>query len=89
MTARLRVALVPGILTLLVSACANGGNVPPNVAVRRCGGAGIGRISMDGKLAQYSKNLDPQASPSGIAAGPDGKMWFVETNPAKMGRVTL
>jgi virginiamycin B lyase len=49
----------------------------------------IGRITMQGKISQYSRGVTPDAGPTGIAAGSDGRMWFVEWWIDKMGRVTL
>lgn len=52
-------------------------------------GAKIGRISMQGTIHEYSRGLNPQGGPSDIIAGPDGRMWFVETHADQTGRVTL
>jgi virginiamycin B lyase len=30
----------------------------------------------------------PNAQPYGIAAGPDGNLWFMETNANQIGRIT-
>jgi hypothetical protein len=49
----------------------------------------IGRVMMRGAISEYSNGLDSQAGPTGIAAGPNSRMWFVETNLDKTGRVTL
>ncbi|MBV8530845.1 MAG: Virginiamycin B lyase [Candidatus Eremiobacteraeota bacterium] len=49
----------------------------------------IGRITMHGKIREYSKGLTSQAEPTDIVAGPDGRMWFVETASDKTGRVTI
>jgi streptogramin lyase len=51
--------------------------------------AKIGRISKDGAVTEYSKNLDPSSFPTGIAVGPDGNMWFAATDLDKTGRVKL
>lgn len=48
----------------------------------------IGRITMDGKIREYSKGLNPKAGPTAITTGPDGNMWFV-TLTDKTGRVSL
>jgi virginiamycin B lyase len=47
----------------------------------------IGRITMQGKINEYSRGITAQAAPTGIAAGPDGRMWFVENWIDKTGRV--
>jgi virginiamycin B lyase len=49
----------------------------------------IGRITTHGKVTEYSKGLLSQNGPSGIAAGPDGNMWFVATRTNQTGRVRL
>jgi len=49
----------------------------------------IGRITMQGKISQYSRGVSPDAGPIGIAAGSDGRIWFEEWWIDKMGRVTL
>jgi sugar lactone lactonase YvrE len=52
-------------------------------------GSRIGRITMNGKVTQYRQGLDRASAPTGIAAGPDGNIWFVEFRADKTGRVTL
>jgi virginiamycin B lyase len=52
-------------------------------------GSKIGRITTAGKITEYAKNLAPKSQPTGITAGPDGNMWFVESTANKMGRVNL
>ena len=44
---------------------------------------------MRGKINEYSNGLDSQGAPTSIAAGPDGRMWFVESWVDLMGRVRL
>jgi virginiamycin B lyase len=51
--------------------------------------AKIGRITMQGQINEYSKGLDPRAAPTGIAAGPDGRIWFVESFTDRTGRVRI
>jgi virginiamycin B lyase len=51
--------------------------------------AKIGRISMQGKINEYSRGLNSQSGPSDITAGPDGRMWFVETKADETGRLTI
>jgi streptogramin lyase len=49
----------------------------------------IGRISMNGKIAQYSTGLGSSSEPTAIVQAPDGSMWFVETATNRLGRVKL
>jgi len=49
----------------------------------------IARITMSGKIHEYSRGLDISAEPTGITAGPDGNMWFVESSRDRVGRATL
>lgn len=49
----------------------------------------IARITMSGKIHEYSRGLDISAEPTGITAGPDGNMWFVESGRDRVGRATL
>ncbi|MFZ0032852.1 MAG: hypothetical protein WAK84_13385 [Candidatus Cybelea sp.] len=79
MTARLRVALVPGVLTLLVSACANGGNLQPNVAAQT--DASLTRpakervtITQFADLPRYYNFYFPTA----VTVGPDGALWVTD-----------
>jgi virginiamycin B lyase len=53
------------------------------------GASKIGRITMQGKISEYSRGISSDAGPIGIAAGSDGRMWFEEWWIDKMGRVTL
>jgi virginiamycin B lyase len=52
-------------------------------------GSKIGRVTMKGAISEYSKGVTPTSGPTGIAAGPDGRMWFVESRTDRTGRVTL
>jgi streptogramin lyase len=36
----------------------------------------------------FSTNITPGSSPLGIAAGPDGNLWFTEKTASKIGRIT-
>lgn len=45
----------------------------------------IGRITHDGKVAEFSLG---GGSPKGITAGPDGNLWFVDAD-GQVGRITL
>lgn len=48
----------------------------------------IGRITMHGKITEYSK-LASKSVPTAIVQGPDDDMWFVESNADRTGRITL
>jgi virginiamycin B lyase len=48
----------------------------------------IGRITMTGTIKEYSK-FDSSSGPTGIVAGPDGNMWFVETAVDRTARLAL
>jgi virginiamycin B lyase len=50
--------------------------------------AKIGRITMSGKIAEYTVPTST-SDPTAIVAGPDGNMWFVEASADQMGRVDL
>src|SRR5579863_51792 len=49
----------------------------------------IGRITMSGKITEYSKGLSGGSGPGDIVSGPDSNMWFVETYTDSTGRATL
>jgi streptogramin lyase len=49
----------------------------------------IGRITLGGKIHEYSKGISPQADPTAITSGPDSNMWFVESFIDETGRITL
>lgn len=49
----------------------------------------LARITMAGKISDYSKGLSGTSGPGDIVAGPDGNMWFVETYADRTGRLTL
>jgi virginiamycin B lyase len=51
-------------------------------------GSKIGRITMQGKITEFSK-IDPTSEPLGIAAGIKGDIWFVESNTNEVGRVRI
>jgi virginiamycin B lyase len=53
---------------------------------RRCGGL-IGRITTAGQITTYT-NLGTD-DPWGIAAGPDGAMWFTDYLNDTIGRIPL
>lgn len=54
----------------------------------RNGYQAIGRITPSGELTRF--RLPPRSRPEGVAAGPDGNIWFVESNPRRpaIGRLT-
>src|SRR5262249_42361078 len=50
-------------------------------------GTKIGRTTPDGTFREFP--IPPASSlPGGIALGPDGNMWFTESNKNKIGRIT-
>jgi virginiamycin B lyase len=49
----------------------------------------IGRITMRGRITEYSRGLDSTSAPTSIVAGPDGRIWFVESFADETGRVRL
>jgi virginiamycin B lyase len=49
----------------------------------------VGRISMTGRVSEYAKGLSGSSGPGDIVAGPDGNMWFVESEADQTGRVSL
>jgi len=38
-------------------------------------------------VTEFSKGITKDSGPIGIAAGPDGNMWFTELNGGRIGRV--
>ena len=51
------------------------------------GGNRIGRITTSGQVTEYASGISPNAQPYGIAAGPDGALWFTEF-AGRIGRIT-
>jgi streptogramin lyase len=51
-------------------------------------GNGIGRITTDGKVTEFTKGISGGAYPDSIAAGPDGALWFTEYQGDRIGRIT-
>ena len=47
----------------------------------------IGRITTAGAVTEYTVPTGG-ANPTGITAGPDGALWFTESNANKIGRIT-
>ncbi len=42
-----------------------------------------------GQITEFTNGLTPNGSPSRIATGPDGNLWFTEiANPGRIGRIT-
>src|SRR5947209_12671111 len=39
-------------------------------------------------VTEFSVDISPGSSPEGIAAGPDGNMWFTEYDGDRVGRIT-
>ena len=51
----------------------------------------IGRITTDGLITEYNLPLTANNTPIGpsdITEGPDGNLWFTESNSAQIGRIT-
>src|SRR5262249_10137580 len=55
--------------------------------VHGMGGNKIGRVTTAGNITAEYPILTPNSVPSGIAAGPDGALWFTEESGAKIGRI--
>jgi streptogramin lyase len=60
--------------------------VHPCPSRRRPGNAAIGRITPDGAVTEFP--LADGSGPGGIAAGPDGNLWFGLSGSNKIGRIT-
>ena len=48
---------------------------------------GIGRISMDGTITDFSLP-EPNSAPFDIVAGPDGNLWFTDSTRNEIGRIS-
>ena len=49
----------------------------------------IGRITPAGDVTEFTTGLTTNSRPLGIAAGPDGNLWFTESkSPGRIGRIT-
>jgi len=48
----------------------------------------IDRVSMSGRITRLTHGLSRRASPTAIAKGPDGAMWFTDFVHSRVGRVT-
>ncbi|MCA1612382.1 MAG: hypothetical protein LC780_16390 [Acidobacteria bacterium] len=81
-----------GVITLFPDF---GGDFPRGIAAGPDGnvwytesvGNNIGRIGMDGRMAEF-RPPTALAGPLDIAAGSDGAMWFIESGKNKIGRIT-
>lgn len=51
------------------------------------GGSKIGRVTRAGEISAFPLPT-PAGCPTGIAAGPDGNLWFTELFAGKIGRIT-
>ncbi len=49
----------------------------------------IGRITRDGRIAEFSDGIPHRSSIGGIIAGPDGNMWFTLFHGMVLGRMTM
>jgi virginiamycin B lyase len=67
------------------------GSSPAEIAEVSTAGVLIGASPIVGKDFLHNPALpdDPASNPQQIAAGPDGNMWFTETNTGNIGRVNL
>jgi streptogramin lyase len=51
-------------------------------------GSRIGRITTDGAITEFVIPTD-NSQPRGIAAGPDGNIWFTQQRGNRIGRIVL
>ena len=56
--------------------------------VHRVNGDRIGRITPAGVVTEFSAGITAGSGPYGIAAGPDGNLWFTEFDGDRIGRIT-
>jgi streptogramin lyase len=49
---------------------------------------GIGKITPAGAITEYSAGISVDSFPAGIAAGPDGNLWFTEILGDRIGKIT-
>jgi streptogramin lyase len=49
---------------------------------------GIGRITVQGAITQYTTGLTPGSGPAGIASGPNGSLYFTEESSGFIGQIT-
>jgi virginiamycin B lyase len=86
------VSAFPPVLPLVVSTTVNITSpvasditVGPDKNIWFAGTSGIGRIDLPSHaLTEFAL---PMVNPEGIASGPDGKVWFTETNTNQIGRI--
>jgi streptogramin lyase len=64
------------------------GHDSPSGPPGNCTGSGVGIGAQPGKITEYSTGLTASSEPFGIAAGPDGNLWFTETATSYVGRIT-
>ena len=50
--------------------------------------AGRASAAPSGQITEFSAGITAGSSPSGIAAGPDGNLWFTESDGNRIGRIT-
>ena len=48
----------------------------------------IGRITPTGVVTEFSKGISVGSAPQGITSGPDGNLWFTESDASRIGRIT-
>ena len=48
----------------------------------------IGRITPTGVVTEFSTGISEGSAPQGITAGPDGNLWFTESDASRIGRIT-
>ena len=58
------------------------------VAVSNTGSGGSVTVPTAGLITEFSTGMSASAQPSGIAAGPDGNLWFTERSADNIGRIT-
>jgi len=49
----------------------------------------IGRMTLDGKITEFSQGIPKRSSLGGIASGPDGTLWFTLYHGMVLGNITL
>lgn len=49
---------------------------------------GIGRITPQGEITEFTDGITPDSYPFEIAGGPDGNVWFTERSAGQIGRIT-
>ncbi len=77
--------LAPAICNLGSSTCT--GTTIPCAIDEDCSKDQIGRITPAGVIQEFD-TVNPIAGPHAITTGPDGNLWFTETNAARLGRIS-